>query len=138
LALRSDSGEDVTLEPSNAFTELSGICWKLDIPAAFTMRCEAVDHFIQKLQNDPTQTEITLHPHHMTIPVVDSLHELATFDTSVRRRDYACFVREEAVLLVWSQTSDELLIHAGEMEDKLVASVSPKAAEVARPQLTSV
>lgn len=119
--LRSDSGDGYAFHPPNAFIELSTICSRLDITAAFTMQCESVHHIIQKLHD--AQTEITLQPHHLTIPVAQSLRELATSNRSVMRRDYACFVKEESLLLLWSHTADDLLTHARDIEDKLVDSV---------------
>ena len=89
------------------------------------MRSETVDHFIGQIRDH--DTEINLLTSHITIPVVQSLHDLATFDTTVRRRDYSCFVREEGVLLLWSQNTDDLLVHAMNMEDRLVAAVRPSA-----------
>ena len=85
------------------------------------MQCETVRHIIQNFHDG--QTEITLQPYHITIPIVQSLHELVTFNKSVMRRDYACFVKAENLLLLWSNTADDLLTFAREMEDKLVDSV---------------
>jgi hypothetical protein len=85
------------------------------------MRCETVDHFIDKLQ--PGQSEVTLMPHRVTIPVAESLRELATTNQTVMRRDYAAFLKDERVLLLWSSTADDLLDHARDMESKLVDSV---------------
>ncbi|KAI0129117.1 glycosyl transferase family group 2-domain-containing protein [Xylariales sp. AK1849] len=121
LVLKDDNSNDYVVEPSNTYNDLKTICSKLDLPVAFTMNCQTSDHVLRKLV--PGQTEVTLHPHELTVPVVSSLSELATSDNSVRRRDYICFVRKENVVLVWSQSTDGLLNHASEVEDKLMGAV---------------
>ncbi|KAK4232962.1 glycosyl transferase family group 2-domain-containing protein [Achaetomium macrosporum] len=120
IVLAADSGDYVS-HPQNAFPELSAICQKLNIPVVFTMRCDTVDHFLDRLQDG--EVEVSLQPHHIILPVVQSLHALATFDNSVRSRDCACFVREERLLLVWSRSTDDLLGHAGDVEDKLIGAM---------------
>ncbi|KAK4446877.1 glycosyl transferase family group 2-domain-containing protein, partial [Podospora aff. communis PSN243] len=121
LVVAAESGDDFVAHPRNVFPELNAIRKKLNVPVLFTMRCETVDHFIQRLQ--PGETEISLQPHHIILPIVQSLHALATIDTSVRSRDNACFVREEGVLLVWSRTADDLLAQASDLEDKLIGAM---------------
>ena len=121
MVLQSESQDGYYVYPQNAFAELKNICSRLELVAAFTMQCDTVDHFIEKLQVN--QTEITLMPHCLTIPVAESLQELARGNHSVRRRDYACFIRKEHLLLLWSQTADDLLDHAKDIERKLVDSV---------------
>lgn len=86
------------------------------------MQSETIDHFVGNLQDG--EVEVNLKAHNISIPVVQSLLELATVDNTVRRRDFACLVREERLLLVWAQSADRLLTHASDLEDKLVASVS--------------
>ncbi|KAK0658057.1 glycosyl transferase family group 2-domain-containing protein [Cercophora newfieldiana] len=117
----AESGDGFAAHPQNTFPELSAICKRLNVPVIFTMRSETVDHFLERLLDN--DVEVSLHPHHLILPVVQSLHSLATVDRSVRSRDGACFVREEGVLLVWSRSTDDLLAHAGDLEDKMIGAM---------------
>ncbi|KAH7031442.1 glycosyl transferase family group 2-domain-containing protein [Microdochium trichocladiopsis] len=107
--------------PANTYPELAGACEKLKLTAAFTMRCEVAQHVLEKLK--PGQTEMAMGGHDTILPVVESLHELATTDTSVVKRDYACLVRQEGVVLLWAQSMDGLMQHASQMEDTLMGSL---------------
>ena len=121
VVLQSDNEDESFIHPRNAFPELATIASKLDIAAGFTMQSKAVKHLIDKM--DDSQHEVTLMPHRITVPVVQSLYELASGNHSVLRRDHACFVIREGLLLLWSRTPDDLGEHAKDMEGKLIDAV---------------
>ena len=126
VVLRSEELEDgYSVYPRNAFPELGVIASRLDIGAGFTMRSKAVSHLVDKMTDD--QTEVTLMPHRITVPVTQSLQVLATGEHSVMRRDHACFVVREGLLLLWSRTPDDLTDHAKDMEGKLIDAMWGRA-----------
>lgn len=116
----ADGGE-YHAEPAGIYPEMKDICRKLDIVALCAMRCDVTHHLLQRIPQD--DGEITLSPHHVTIPVVESLQQIVSSDSRVRRRDFACFVRNERLLLVWSYNADELFAQASNMESKMVGMV---------------
>src|SRR5438034_5713519 len=80
-------------EPADVSNDLVIACEKLDLNAAFAMSSEITSAFFPRLELD--QTEFRLHPYSITVPVVNSLQELATNNTGVRKRDYMCLIRQE-------------------------------------------
>ena len=72
----------------------------------------------------PNQTELVL-PSGFQVQVVDSLTEIACSPAHiVKKFQYAALVREERILLVWHDELDQILVHAEDIEGKLLAFVS--------------
>jgi hypothetical protein len=109
-------------EPQTINENVRVICDKLNLGALFTMSSDLTHLFFTKIGID--DCEITLSPNNVTVPVVDSLQELAKDGAGVRRRDFCCFVRKERLVLVWSNAPDGIMLHGGEVDSKLMSSVS--------------
>ena len=109
-------------EPPDISNDLITACQKLDLNAAFTMSSEITSPFFSRLEED--QTEFRLHPYNLTVPVVNSLRELASGNMGVRKRDYICLIRHEKIALVWSHSPEELVGQALDVESKLLGVVS--------------
>ena len=109
-------------EPQTIDDNVKVVCRNLNLGAVFTMSSDLTHLFFTKIGKD--DFEITLSPNNVTVPVVDSLQELAQDGTGVRRRDFCCFVRKERLVLVWNHVADGLMLHGGEVDSKLMSSVS--------------
>lgn len=71
----------------------------------------------------PNQTELVL-PSGVQLQVIDSLTEIACSpSSSVKKFQYVALVREEKVLLVWHDELDKILVHAEDIEGKLLSYV---------------
>lgn len=110
------------VEPQTTDDNVKTICSNLNLGAVFTMSSDLTHLFFTKIGKD--DFEITLSPNNVTVPVVDSLQELARDGAGVRRRDFCCFVRKERLVLVWSNTADGVMLHGGDVDSKLMSSVS--------------
>ncbi|KAH8690184.1 glycosyl transferase family group 2-domain-containing protein [Talaromyces proteolyticus] len=109
------------VKPDTIDPDLKTISSQLGLTAVFTMSSDITALLFKRI--GPSDSEITLSPNNITVPVVDSLSSLAQDSTSVRRRDFCCFVRQEKVVLVWSTSADDVLLHASDVETKLMSSV---------------
>lgn len=108
-------------KPDDTDSNLQTISTSLGVEAIFTMSSDITALIFKRIgKND---AEVTLSPHNITAPVVDSLSALAADSSNVRRRDFCCFSREEKVVLIWNTSADELMAHAIEVETKLMGSV---------------
>lgn len=108
-------------KPDDTDSDLQLISANLGLEAVFTMSSDITALIFKRIgKND---SEVTLSPHNITVPVVDSLSALALDNSNVRRRDFCCFSRQEKAVLIWTNSPDELMTHAIEVETKLMGSV---------------
>lgn len=121
-AEHEDGETKYIMNPDNFSKDLEVISSKLGLAVVFTMSSDITNLFFTRIGKD--DSEVTLAPNSITVPVVDSLRDIARDGGGVRRRDYCCFVREEKIVLVWSNSADELMIHASDVESKIMSSVS--------------
>ena len=108
-------------EPLGMDENLKLICEKLNVAAITTMSSDITTLVFTNVNS--ADGEIALSPSNVTVPVVNSLHDLALNGCGVTRRDLCCFVREERVVLVWSISPDELILNCTEVESKLMSCV---------------
>lgn len=125
VVLRVDPEEDEEVKyvskPDEVDPDLQQISTNLGLEAIFTMSSDITALLFKRIGK--SDSEVTLTPHNITVPVVDSLNALALDSSNVRRRDFCCFARQEKVVLVWTSTADELMTHAIEVETKLMGSI---------------
>ncbi|KAF3397236.1 hypothetical protein DPV78_007304 [Talaromyces pinophilus] len=108
-------------KPDDTDPDLQLISANLGLEAVFTMSSDITALIFKRIgKND---SEVTLSPHNITVPVVDSLSALAGDSSNVRRRDFCCFSRQEKTVLIWTNSPDELMTHAIEVETKLMGSI---------------
>jgi hypothetical protein len=116
--------EDTTtfiVEPQTMDEDLRTICGRLNLAVVFTMSSDITSLLFTRISRG--ESEITLAPNNITVPVVDSLRDLAEDGAGVRRRDFCCFVRQQRVVLVWSNSADEVMLQGADVESKLMSSV---------------
>ncbi|QKX64636.1 uncharacterized protein TRUGW13939_11811 [Talaromyces rugulosus] len=108
-------------KPETVDSDLRAISEQLGLAIVFTMSSDITALVFKRV--GPNDSEITLSPNNITVPVVESLKLLAGDHSNMRRRDFCCFVRQEKVVLVWSNSADEVLLHASDVETKLMSSI---------------
>jgi hypothetical protein len=109
-------------EPEDVDSDLRVVCEKLNLAVAFTMSSEICAPIFSRIRKD--DMECTLAPYNITVPVVDSIRELARTKAGVLRRDFMCLVRQERVALVWSHKAEDLMVRGADVESKLMGTVS--------------
>jgi hypothetical protein len=114
--------DDFIAEPASVYPEMTDICRNLYIAVMCALDGDITDHVFAKIP--PGCTEFKPSPLQVTVPVVPSLRDLATVDSTVRCRDFACFVAKEKLVLARSQSADELLTDADDLDSKMVGMVS--------------
>ena len=83
----------------------------------------------------PNQTELIL-PSGFQVQVIDSLTEVACSPSNfVKKFQYAALIREERILLVWHDELDKILVHAEDIEGKLLAFVCPSPVTAPAPDM---
>jgi hypothetical protein len=127
VVLRAEPEDDeepkYVCKPDNIDPDLQSISTNLGLEAIVTMSSDITTLLFKRIKKN--DSEITLSPHNITVPIVDSFSALAMDGSNVRRRDFCCFSRQEKVVLVWTNSADELMAHAIEVETKLMGSVCP-------------
>lgn len=88
--------------------------------AAFTMSSEITAGVFRQLS--PFQDEVVIQPRGIRIPVVDSFETLSTEHNSVFS-SFACLMRKEKVVFVWSPSVEGILSHGSHIESKLLSWV---------------
>jgi hypothetical protein len=125
IAIRVQQEDDTKfiVEPQSLDANLKIIAAALNLAVIFTMSSDITSLLFTRVEKG--DSEITLAPNNLTVPVVESLQELARdgIASGVRRRDFCCFVREQRMVLVWSNSADEIMIQGSNVESKLMSSV---------------
>jgi len=122
VLLRQSRGTYVS-RPVGLDPQLLAAVQKLNVEVAFTMSTEITDLIFSLL--GPEQTELVLGIGGSQYQILESLEEIAQSTSSkVKRFQYACFVRREKVLLLWHDDVERILLHAIEVERRLLTVVS--------------
>ena len=94
----------------------------VDAAIAFTMASEITATLFRQMS--PYQTEILVEPQGIRIPIVESLDNIIQLANTNQIRGSACIVRSERVILVWSNSIENILPHGAELEKLLLETVS--------------
>jgi hypothetical protein len=93
----------------------------IDASIAFTMSSDITASLFRQMS--PYQTEIVIQPHGILIPVVQSMQQVADLVNANQMRGNACIVRNERIVLVWTDSVENLLPHGAELEKLLIETV---------------
>jgi hypothetical protein len=93
----------------------------IDASIAFTMSSEITASLFRQMS--PYQTDIVIQPHGILIPIVQSMQQVADLVTANQMKGNACIVRNERVVLVWTDSIENLLPHGAELEKLLIETV---------------
>lgn len=72
---------------------------------------------------EPRQTDLVVSDEGFMYQIVESLEDMATSTRRVKKLQYACLIRRERVVVLWSDRVADILTHAAEVERKLLALV---------------
>lgn len=97
-------------------TAISGI----GLPVAFTMSSDITSAVFAQVSQ--YQTEIVIQPRGTRIPVVSSLQEIPQRISEIKQV-YACLVREERIVLLWSNTLEGASPLGSDVEQMLMETV---------------
>lgn len=120
VVLSTDEEDVFVSEPENCYPELVPFCRKLDIAALCTMQGDVVNDLLQRLHPDTAEVVLAAD---QVIPILPSRRDLINSDSSVRRRDFACFIKDEKLLLAWSTNANALAPHMSHLETKMMDAV---------------
>lgn len=121
LLLRQTRGVYVT-SPALIHPHLHQAVVNLNVEIAFTMASPITDSIFNTL--DPKQTDLVVGEEGFMYQIVESLEDMSTSTRRVKKLQYACLVRKERVVVLWSDKVADILTHAAEVERKLLALVS--------------
>ena len=108
-------------EPEDVHPMLLGAVQKINVEVAFTMATETTKVLFSLLQRH--QKELIL-PNGSHLQVIDSIVDIAMSPASfVKKYQYAALIREERILLVWHDELDKILLHAADLEGRLLSLV---------------
>ncbi|KAI2178668.1 hypothetical protein LOZ24_002042 [Ophidiomyces ophidiicola] len=120
LLLRKSRGTYMS-EPENVHPLLLAAVQKINVSVAFTMSTETTRIIFSLIH--PQQTELVL-PSGFQLQVIESLEEIALSPpSSVKKFQYVALVRREQLLLVWHDELSKILMHAEDVEGKLLSFI---------------
>ena len=120
ILLRKSRGIYIS-EPEDVHPMLLGAVQKINVEVAFTMATETTKVLFSLLQQH--QKELVL-PNGSHLQVIDSIVDIAMSPASfVKKYQYAALVIEERILLVWHDEPDKILLHAADLEGRLLSLV---------------
>jgi len=95
----------------------------IDAAIAFTMASEITATLFRQMS--PYQSEIVVQPQGIRIPIVESFGDITRLASTDQIRGSSCIVRKERIILVWSNSVENILPHGAELEMLLLETVSP-------------
>ena len=93
----------------------------IDASIAFTMSSDITASLFRQMS--PYQTDIVIQPHGILIPIVQSMQQVADLVNANQMKGNACIVKNERVVLVWTDSIENLLPHGAELEKLLIETV---------------
>jgi hypothetical protein len=114
--------EELARQPPTLNSMVIAAFESIDASIAFTMSSNITASLFRQMS--PYQTEIVLRPQGVKIPIVESLEQAVTLATANKIKGNACIIRNEKIVLVWTNSVDNLLPHGAEIEKLLVETVS--------------
>jgi hypothetical protein len=130
IVMRVKNGDDTEfiLEPPTMDANIKIICFKLNLAVVFTMSSEITNLVFARIaKND---SEITLWPNNITIPIIDSLQVFANHGGGTMGRDFCYLIRKEKIVLVWGDSAEEMIVRGEDVESKLRSSVRPSSLRI--------
>ncbi|KAI1848718.1 hypothetical protein JX266_005577 [Neoarthrinium moseri] len=108
-------------EPAGLDPALMQFAAKLDVGALVTLSSNITSYMFAQVDDDAS--EVQLSPHNITVPVINCISDLASSRLGVTRRDFCCLVRQERVVLAWTNQADQLLVHAADVESRIMGCI---------------
>lgn len=122
VLLRQTRGVYVT-QPSVLTDNIMNAVLALNVEVAFTMQTSITDTIFTLLE--PSQRDLVLQDG-LQYQIYDSLEQVAQNAARVKKLQYACLIRQEKLVLLWSDRLEDILNHASDVERKLLVFVSTR------------
>jgi hypothetical protein len=120
VAMRMPNSDMYTTEPSDLSLPMVNAIRALGPAVGVGLASEITAAAF--LQLSPYQTVLNVQPRGISIPILNSLDDVPAAAASIRG-NFACMLRQEKVLLLWSNAVESILQHAADVETKLLGSV---------------
>lgn len=117
VVLRKTDGTSI-FRPETLSSTVRDAVDRLAAPVAITMSSDITEALLQILT--PFQTDIQLSSA-LTLPVVQSVVDIALPTSGVTSNTFACVCRRESMLLLWSSSVQTIMDHAADVEMKLLS-----------------
>ncbi|KAH8594618.1 glycosyl transferase family group 2-domain-containing protein [Bisporella sp. PMI_857] len=121
LQTSNESGTNFIAEPESMSPKLRAMAIHLNLSAITTMSSDITSLLFSRIA--AVDTEVTLPPNNITVPVVDTLEAMANTEAGLRRRDFCCFVREPRMVLVWSDSAKDILRQCATVEKMFMSAI---------------
>jgi hypothetical protein len=119
VGIRRPNNEYV-FEPTSMSQDMMTAISGIGLPVAFTMSSDITSAVFAQVSQ--YQTEIVIQPRGTRIPVVSSLQEIPQRISEIKQV-YACLVREERIVLLWSNTLEGASPLGSDVEQMLMETV---------------
>lgn len=93
----------------------------IDASTAFTMSSDITASLFRQLS--PYQRDIVIQPHGFLIPIVQSMQQVIDLANANLLMGNACVIKDDKVILIWTDSVENLLPHGAELEKLLVETV---------------
>ena len=101
VVLRGDDGSAVPF-PATLSAAVMRAVVRLDVPVALTMSFEVTAQLMRQL--NARQTEVVDRDTGIKLPIIDSVHSLASGTVTVPKDGFICLCRKERMVLIWGDT----------------------------------
>ncbi|KAL2065738.1 hypothetical protein VTL71DRAFT_3408 [Oculimacula yallundae] len=120
VAMRKPDGMNYATEPATVDAQFLDALRLVEARIGVTMSSEITESLFAQVS--PFQAELHLGPR-VKVPVIQSLDAFLDGREEVDPKSFACLLREERIVMLWSDTVEGILAHAADVEDKLMAHV---------------
>lgn len=120
VVLRADDGSPIAYPPTLSAAVIRTVL-RIDVPVVLTMSSEVTSELMRQLK--PRQTEIVDRDTGITLPIIDSIHNLASGQVTVSRGGFVCLCRKERLVLIWNETVSSRYLCPRTLENLLTPSL---------------
>ncbi|KAK0111250.1 hypothetical protein ONS95_001622 [Cadophora gregata] len=120
VAIRKPDGVNYATEPATVDAQFLEALRLVGARVGVTMSSEITENLFAQVS--PFQADLHLGPR-VKVPVIQSLDAFLDGREEIEPKSYACLLREERIVMLWSDTVEGILSHAADVEDKLMAHV---------------
>jgi hypothetical protein len=124
VAILKSDRETYAAEPSTIDAQFLEALQIVNAKVGLTMSSEITESLFPQIS--PFQEHLLLSPR-LRIPILQSLEAITTKTVELDTRAYACLLREERIVMLWSDTVEGIIAHGADVEDKLMGNVQSVA-----------
>lgn len=121
VVMQREDGSYVTY-PHALNEELVKSVLTLDVPIAFTMCSEITTALLSQIT--PEQTQLGDPRTGISLPIIDSIDQIATGEAAITRDQFIVLCKQEQYVLVWGDTVENIIAQGTDIETWLVGLVS--------------